>query len=461
MKPRTKNEKEVTRLSALLPALSMAQKKWAAKNVMSNEGYATKTEIFCNVCGNTFANEIAMKEGEVTCPHCGCKIEVRRSTKRNVAQKGYLTILTTIKGWQVVRNIHVKRWAKKGHDYTKNGFNGYNAIYGFHEIGQVWLNAKGERVVMGVGRTMSSYYGSDSWACLDISIKHNEDYTFSGEVYPRISIIPILKRNGFKLLNDANQPRAMHLLLTDNRAETLMKVGYHHLFEICTHGYNSIDHKWHILKILLHHKYNLKSNQEWHDYFDYIGFLRQLGKDIHNPQYICPADFKAAHDSAMELVNKKREKERIEQERRWKEQRKKAEEERRKRDIRLKKAFTKSYKRFVGLVIVGKGISIAPLQTIEDFEAEGKAMHHCVAGYWRETGSLVLSARTSEGKRLETIEIDLKTFKIIQCRGVCNDDSPKHKEIIKLMNENMGKVMALAKPKKKTAKKPARARQAA
>ena len=82
-------------------------------------------------------------------------------------------------------------------------------------------------------------------------------------------------------------------------------------------------------------------------------------------------------------------------------------------------------------------------------------MHHCVAQchYYQKVDSLILTARDAQGNRLETIEIDLKSFKIIQSRGVCNQDSPKHKEIVKLMNAHMGDVKRLARPKtKKTAK---------
>ena len=56
------------------------------------------------------------------------------------------------------------------------------------------------------------------------------------------------------------------------------------------------------------------------------------------------------------------------------------------------------------------------------------------------TSILILSFRDSEGERVETVEIDLKTFSIIQSRGVCNKSTKHHNEIIDLVNANMGQI---------------------
>ena len=70
---------------------------------------------------------------------------------------------------------------------------------------------------------------------------------------------------------------------------------------------------------------------------------------------------------------------------------------------------------------------------------EGEAMHHCVykMGYYKKENSLILSAKDKKGKRIETIEIDLKTFKVVQSRSVNNGNSSQHEEIIRLCNNNM------------------------
>lgn len=68
-------------------------------------------------------------------------------------------------------------------------------------------------------------------------------------------------------------------------------------------------------------------------------------------------------------------------------------------------------------------------------------MHHCVFSnsYYLKENSLILSA-TIEGKRIETIEVSLKTLKVVQSRGVCNKNTEYHEQIINLVNQNMGMI---------------------
>ncbi|WP_289833037.1 PcfJ domain-containing protein, partial [uncultured Muribaculum sp.] len=41
-----------------------------------------------------------------------------------------------------------------------------------------------------------------------------------------------------------------------------------------------------------------------------------------------------------------------------------------------------------------------------------------------------------DGRIIETIEVDLKTLKVVQSRGVCNQNTEYHDRIIKLINAN-------------------------
>ena len=70
-------------------------------------------------------------------------------------------------------------------------------------------------------------------------------------------------------------------------------------------------------------------------------------------------------------------------------------------------------------------------------ETEGRLMHHCVGGYHNKVDSLILSA-TIDGKRIETIEVSLKTLKVVQSRGVCNSNTEYHDRIIRLVEDNAG-----------------------
>ena len=65
-------------------------------------------------------------------------------------------------------------------------------------------------------------------------------------------------------------------------------------------------------------------------------------------------------------------------------------------------------------------------------------MHHCVFanGYWKRSDCLILSARIGD-KRIETIEVNLETFDVVQSRGVCNNNTEYHERIIQLVKKNI------------------------
>lgn len=62
--------------------------------------------------------------------------------------------------------------------------------------------------------------------------------------------------------------------------------------------------------------------------------------------------------------------------------------------------------------------------------------HHCVGSYYTKEDSLILSA-SIDGKRIETIEISISQLKVIQSRGVCNQNTEHHNSIINLVNQNL------------------------
>ena len=82
-------------------------------------------------------------------------------------------------------------------------------------------------------------------------------------------------------------------------------------------------------------------------------------------------------------------------------------------------------------------ICIKVIESVKEMEEEGRIMHHCVGGYHNKANSLILSA-TIDGKRIETIEVSLKTLKVVQSRGVCNSNTEYHDRIIRLVEDNAG-----------------------
>ena len=81
-------------------------------------------------------------------------------------------------------------------------------------------------------------------------------------------------------------------------------------------------------------------------------------------------------------------------------------------------------------------ISVRVLESVAEIVIEGKAMHHCVGGYYTKNDSLILSA-CIDGKRIETIEVSLSQLRVIQSRGVCNKNTEHHDRIINLVNQNI------------------------
>ena len=150
--------------------------------------------------------------------------------------------------------------------------------------------------------------------------------------------------------------------------------------------------------------------------------LRHFGKDTNSPKYVCPADLKAEHDKLVAKRNRQRERERTEQ------QRQKA--------IEDEMDYLKAKGMFFGLAFSDNLIFIKVIESVEEMAEEGRMMHHCVGGYHNRKNSLILSARI-DGRRIETVEVSLKTFEVVQCRGVCNENTEYHDRIIALVNSNM------------------------
>lgn len=154
-----------------------------------------------------------------------------------------------------------------------------------------------------------------------------------------------------------------------------------------------------------------------------VDMLRRLGKDIHSPKYVCPTDLHREHDRRQNELRRQREKE--------------------ERATRLKKAienekrFRELKSKFFGISFTDGTIQVHVWESVQEHLEEGVAMHHCVFdnAYYLKENSLILSA-TIEGKRIETIEVNWDTLKVVQSRGVCNKNTEYHDQIVSLVNAN-------------------------
>lgn len=206
----------------------------------------------------------------------------------------------------------------------------------------------------------------------------------------------------------------------------LLKTGQYDLLRY-THKRGGLSYPW-AINICNRNGYIVKDASMWQDY---LGFLDYFHLDTHNAKYVCPRNLKAEHDR---LYKKKQA---IESKLRRERDRVAAmkAEQRRKEQIL---EFYKRMEKFFGMIITDGTITIRPLESVTQFYQEGKKMHHCVytGGYYNREDCLILSARIGE-KRIETIEVSLKTFQVIQSRSVSNGMSEYHNEILNLVNSNM------------------------
>ena len=93
--------------------------------------------------------------------------------------------------------------------------------------------------------------------------------------------------------------------------------------------------------------------------------------------------------------------------------------------------------KFFGITFTDGTIQVHVLESVQEHLEEGVSMHHCVFSnaYYLKEDSLILSA-TIEGKRIETIEVSLRTLEVVQSRGVCNKNTEYHEQIVNLVNAN-------------------------
>lgn len=116
---------------------------------------------------------------------------------------------------------------------------------------------------------------------------------------------------------------------------------------------------------------------------------------------------------------------------------KEAEAQRRQKAIENEERFQELKSPFFGITFTDGVIQVKVLESVQEYLEEGKALHHCVFTneYYLKKQSLILSARI-DGKRIETIEVNLDTLKVVQSRGLQNKNTEYHEQIVNLVNAN-------------------------
>ena len=423
MKPKNKFQQLVFDTSKKLPKISQTQMNWAYQNCIEHYGRRTKKGIItCLECGHSWKGQGELIDTllECSCPMCSAKLKVTTTQKRVFKQHEYFCIITTCNDFQVLRFFYIDWYAKAGE----------KAKYFHSEVVQRWIAPNGKFATMAKLRPMS--YFMDTWnfgSCLEI---RNEKPLYNISpicVYPRQKVIPELKRSGFQNEFHKLSPFDLfHALLTENKAETFLKIGQTELLRFFTlRSFRSLDKYWSSIRICLRNNYKIADVSIWCDYID---LLRFFNKDLHNAKFVCPADLTAEHDK---YVKKKQQ--HLEQQRK---------EEAKKRAVENEAKFKELKSKFFGIQFSDGIIQVKMLDSVDEIMKEGEAMHHCVFtnDYHLKPDSLILSA-CMEDKKLETVEVSLSKFQVLQSKGVCNQNTEYHDQILKLVKKNIPKIRKL------------------
>lgn len=432
MKPRTKEEILVVNLSRRMASISQHQQRYAIQCLTKKNAYIGKRKAWCNMCGGDLeerntGNLVDTLTSEIVCPHCGSILNVQmlQNHRPYFIHNLYYTIVTTCKGYQVIRHFMFKQIDKKGSNVT----------YQLSEVAQCWQNQRGREYI--IARSCASnamYY--DYWLLSsDMTLKGNVNRGYYGDskyeinpdaIYSNVKLIPILKRNGLRNNFYGIAPSALtKSLIRHNDAEYLLKTRQIELLKyFVNRDYTKCPFKESV-NICNRNKYIIEDASIW---IDMMNALKAIGKDLRNRLYVCPNNLIAAHDNAVTM--------------RRREEEKKVAEELRKKAYEANVSYISDKNNFLDLIISNSNITIRVLQNIKEFEEEGNAMHHCVfaSQYYSKKDSLIMSARDKNGNRVETIELSLKSFNILQSRGVHNSISPYHEEIENLIKNNIDKI---------------------
>lgn len=241
MKPRNDKQRQILAMSGQLRPLTATPKGWALTHTHTIDNYALKykkVNAVCLICGHEWEAE----EGRCACPHCGAKLEVKTTTQRVVRDKSYFNIITAVKDFQVIRMFLMIVEFRKG----------MKANPAFIEIGQYWIDRHGHTTVIGLQRTLGHYIDSFAFGSpLEIRRDNDAFRHIAGEwVYPRVKVTDSIKRNGFKNSTFYIHPVTLfQQLLTNPKAETLMKAGEIELVRYLAYHPSEVDRYWNSIKI--------------------------------------------------------------------------------------------------------------------------------------------------------------------------------------------------------------------
>lgn len=382
---------------------------------------------YCSECGAQIG-VATQKE----CPVCHAKwtAETKEDTRR--WERSYHMEMEAKGDIQVCRIYRVERFVRMTHEKQ----------YCVWEVERIMYAPDGRRCVFAKGvSTMCGYYDAFSrWGDLKLRREHG---TMTWSAINRYNldiyswhIRSLTQQWQYKdipaLLEDFKGDTGVLKIIAHPWAETLRKAGHERLFRYLVKGLRLLTKEQiRAINICSRNHYVPKDYSLW---LDYLKMLKDLHLDTHNAHYLCPADLMAAHDEMLTRLNRNRDRQRIE-----KKMQAIGDEDR--------QAYVKRMGGLLTVKLTADNLSVHTLQSVDEFADEGIHMHHCVfdLGYYKRPNVMIMSARDGDGHRLATIEYNLASQNIVQCRAACNKVPERDAEIRQLITSHRADFQRLLK----------------
>lgn len=445
MKPRTKLEFKVTELSSKLKPLTRAQIDWAFKQLPCYAAMRYKS-VICLECNHKWKYDLekwTFNTIEHKCPSCKKTLLPEEKHIYYLRDYTFFGLIDTSEDFQVIRYFtcwkHMSKKEAPTHYIT--------------EVCQQWKTLKGKTTI--IAHTRGGYgwsnasdgftYGSN-FSIRKPSVYNWNKYDINPTfIFKNPKVLPEIKRNGFKgKFYGANPVYFFKHVLENPSFETLLKIKdkkfLQYYIDISS---SNINEHWAQVKTCIKEKYKINDVGFW---IDYLHMAKKIGKDVKNRSVFMPKDLKKAHDEVsleIQRLEDIRNAEMAERERIRKLE-KELEDKFRKESLALKR------KHFKGFVIPDSVFKIKALLTTKEMKEEGRILKHCVGRglYNSDPNSLILSVSIGKN-RIETVEVSLTSFKVMQARGYDNDPTEHHLSIIQTVEKNMSKIMKIYSKKER------------
>jgi hypothetical protein len=219
MRPRNDFERKVVQVHKSLRKIKKNQIDWLVDKAFTKESKLSRNRLFCLECGYKWPT-VLPENDHVVCPSCKQTLTRRDNSDKSHKTALYGQIITTYKGFQVVRTCIMNKYTRLN----------YPAEHFVHEVMQQWISPKGKvanitREVQG----LSAYY--DAWsigsgmALRGPSYRANLRHQIAPDIiYHRKIILPEIKRNGFNGdFHDIAPQLLFHAILFNPKMEIIFK----------------------------------------------------------------------------------------------------------------------------------------------------------------------------------------------------------------------------------------------